>query len=310
MKDVSFTDCWAADQGGAIFAHTIGSIVLTDVRFTNCLAGFGGGGALFALGGGTISMNAVAFDNCGCDEGDGGAVYTDSAGGISLIGVAFTDCHARRIGSGGALYAINFGDLTMTDVAFLGCSAVVAGGAVVAGIFTGAGAADITTTGVTGVQPFGDISLSGVSFTNCSSANAYGAIAIFDVSGNVSVTRTRVVNCRATARCLRGRTRSPILMTDATPVAQVWRILCARSLPPRRGPQPCCSFAHRLRQQYREELLCAGHRAAWGARNKGHDARRLLCWQRRKQWRIRSQLPRQHHHGLALSPRILDATIG
>ncbi|EOD22752.1 hypothetical protein EMIHUDRAFT_195098 [Emiliania huxleyi CCMP1516] len=186
MKDVSFTDCWAADQGGAIFAHTIGSIVLTDVRFTNCLAGFGG---------------------------DGGAVYTDSAGGISLIGVAFTDCHARRIGSGGALYAINFGDLTMTDVAFtdchaqygggalaaydfgdltmtdvafLGCSAVVAGGAVVAGIFTGAGAADITTTGVTGVQPFGDISLSGVSFTNCSSANAYGAIAIFDVSGNVS----------------------------------------------------------------------------------------------------------------------------
>ena len=202
IKDVSFTDCRAADQGGAIFAHTIGSIVLTDVRFTNCLAGFGGGGALFALGGGTISMTAVAFDNCGCNECDGGAVYTDSAGGISLIGVAFTDCHARRTGSGGALYAINFGDLTMTDVAFLGCSAVVFGGAVAAGIFTGV-AADITMPGVTGVQPSGDISLSGVSFTNCSSATAYGAIALLGVSGNVSVTRTRVVNCRAAARCLR-----------------------------------------------------------------------------------------------------------
>jgi hypothetical protein len=124
VRNSSFLDCGADDNGGAIFCTGQG-LTVSHCKFFQC--GAGNGGAAYATNIGKRTFSDCVFENCGADSG-GGVFITCDVDSV-LVNCSFTDCSADY---GAALYlAGNLFSIHSCTVS--NCTAYAQGGGIYAG---------------------------------------------------------------------------------------------------------------------------------------------------------------------------------
>ena len=209
ISDITFTDGYAADNGGAISATGSG-VVITNAAFTgneaNGATAAQGGGAIYTTG--TLSVTGTAFANNEATgaAGSGGAVLIGTGGNFTVNTSTFTGNTSNR--AGGAIEGNSGADtaITVNTVTFTNNTTNTNPGNGGAIHITGAGNTNIigstftgNTAGAEGGALWngsGTMSISSTDITNNTAAGAgadQGGGGIYNLSGIVNVNADTVI---------------------------------------------------------------------------------------------------------------------
>ena len=129
LTEVTVTDTYAYDSGGAIYAD-VDDLVITDSVFNGNVTGDGDGGDLYFYGSGDLSISGSTFTDSECSDG-GGSIYASGGSTLAIDSSTFVGGYAGGDG-GGALYITVSGmTATITDTTFTDNTTSGSGGAIV-----------------------------------------------------------------------------------------------------------------------------------------------------------------------------------
>jgi len=209
ISDITFTDGYAADNGGAIMATNSG-VVITNAAFTdneaNGSTAAQGGGAIYTTG--TLSVTGSSFtDNDATGAaGSGGAILVGTGGNLTITASTLTDNTSNR--AGGAIEGNSGADtsITINNVTFTNNTTNTSPGNGGAIHITGAGNTSVTgsvftgnTAGAEGGALWngsGTMTISSTTITNNTAAGAgadQGGGGIYNLSGIVNINPDTVI---------------------------------------------------------------------------------------------------------------------